>query len=300
MTQPDDYLWDKSGPPDPDIVRLERLLAPLRAAPRRPARRLWLVAAATLAAAAGLFLFLKWPGPEPLSGPALVVAGGERRVLPDEWLESGQQPLELHLGQGISRLTLAPSSRLQVKRLADEEARLYLQVGRLDAFVSLDAKPRFFQVETPASRCVDLGCKYSLTVDADGNAEVQVTTGRVQFEHEGRELYVPRGATCRVDRKSGRGTPRFTDSTPELRQALDRWDRGDRAAAAAVFAAAQQARDTLPVWHLLHDQAPEVSSQAEQTLARLAGVPVELQSKQPRTDVPLTQIWREHLEGRWW
>ncbi len=32
----DDYLWDGSGPPDPDIERLERLLAPLRATARLP------------------------------------------------------------------------------------------------------------------------------------------------------------------------------------------------------------------------------------------------------------------------
>src|SRR5215470_2618447 len=38
----DDYLWDGSGAPDPDVQKLERLLAPLRtppaAAPRLPAR----------------------------------------------------------------------------------------------------------------------------------------------------------------------------------------------------------------------------------------------------------------------
>ena len=26
----DDYLWDRSGPPDPDVERLEQALAPLR------------------------------------------------------------------------------------------------------------------------------------------------------------------------------------------------------------------------------------------------------------------------------
>ena len=26
----DDYLWDRSGPPDPDVQRLEELLSPLR------------------------------------------------------------------------------------------------------------------------------------------------------------------------------------------------------------------------------------------------------------------------------
>ena len=46
-TEDDDYLWDGSGEPDPEVVRLESLLAPLRhrgsaagaaAAPARAAR----------------------------------------------------------------------------------------------------------------------------------------------------------------------------------------------------------------------------------------------------------------------
>jgi len=30
----DDYLWNRSGQPDPDVVRLEHLLEPLRHRPR--------------------------------------------------------------------------------------------------------------------------------------------------------------------------------------------------------------------------------------------------------------------------
>src|SRR5207249_3167913 len=43
-TMSDDYLWDPSAPPDPDVERLERLLAPLRtthAAPRPMTRSPW-------------------------------------------------------------------------------------------------------------------------------------------------------------------------------------------------------------------------------------------------------------------
>ncbi len=29
MTAPDDYLWDRSGEPDPEVAALEKLLAPL-------------------------------------------------------------------------------------------------------------------------------------------------------------------------------------------------------------------------------------------------------------------------------
>ena len=74
----DRYLWDKSGPPDPQVERLERLLSPLadpgaplvlpaeaparieapRAAARRPILAWSLAAAAVLVVAAGVALLL--------------------------------------------------------------------------------------------------------------------------------------------------------------------------------------------------------------------------------------------------
>src|SRR5207302_1419022 len=52
----DDYLWDRSGPPDPEIEKLEQLLAPLaHDKPLRRARKRWPIyatAGGLLAAAA--------------------------------------------------------------------------------------------------------------------------------------------------------------------------------------------------------------------------------------------------------
>ncbi|MBK6512880.1 MAG: hypothetical protein IPG04_01860 [Polyangiaceae bacterium] len=63
----DDYLWDKSGPPDPEVERLEGLFAPMRheaplsapprRAPRPPRRGPW-IAGGLLAAAAAAALWL--------------------------------------------------------------------------------------------------------------------------------------------------------------------------------------------------------------------------------------------------
>ena len=53
-----DYLWDKSGEPDPEIQALERLLSPLGAIPDGhfvfPQRRTWM----PMAVAASLLLLL--------------------------------------------------------------------------------------------------------------------------------------------------------------------------------------------------------------------------------------------------
>src|SRR5438270_4325903 len=65
----EEYLWDRSGPPDPEIENLERILAPLRYRPHplrtglrgsgeppqdRYSRIWWAAAAAVVLAAAGI------------------------------------------------------------------------------------------------------------------------------------------------------------------------------------------------------------------------------------------------------
>ena len=46
------YLWNRRGPRDPFVARLEVLLSPLRWQPRRSRRPFWIAAAAALVAAA--------------------------------------------------------------------------------------------------------------------------------------------------------------------------------------------------------------------------------------------------------
>src|SRR5262249_2761229 len=64
----DDYLWNRSPPVDPDVARLEQLLAPLRHdAPLDELRlrrrsRTWIVALAAAGAAAAVALaWWQWP-----------------------------------------------------------------------------------------------------------------------------------------------------------------------------------------------------------------------------------------------
>lgn len=292
-----DYLFDKTEPGDPEVVRLEHLLGRFRHRPG-PARRhiswRW-VAPLLVLAAAGVAVCVCWPA-RPDDSAFGLLRGDGAAVATGEWVEAGGAAEHLTM-PNLGWLTLAPGGRLRLGQLDTQHGRLWLEHGQLEAFVYPSVRPRFFQVETPATTCVDLGCKYLLDVDpVSKRTHVRVTLGRVAFTEHGREVYVPRDAECSALPGHGVGTPRFLDCSAELRQRLDGFDAADtpadrRAAAEQVAEAALTERDTLPLWHLLADADAEVRRQAEAALLRLVGPPPRAQT---------VDGWREHLEGRWW
>ena len=307
------YLWDRSGPVDPDVAELERLLGRLRAAdaPRAPAvaprgrdrrpRRWPFWAAAAVAAAAAVMLWLTHTA-APALDMRLRLEDGDQ-LAEQTWFTADRDGTRIELDR-YGELTLAKGSRLQVQKLAREETHLFLQRGELEAFVNLDAHARFFQVATPATRCVDLGCHYVLTVGDDGVASVQVTSGRVAFEDRGRQVLVPRGAECRAWPDRGAGTPRYTDAPAELITALDRFDcatsGSDRSAlVAAVLAslAAAESRDAaLTVWHLMMDPDAVVADPARRLAEERFGRPEEVAEGTAGALSPAdAESWRRHL-----
>ena len=316
-----DYLFDKTGRPDPDVERLERLLSPLAhrggAAPR-PSSAVplsvrhtwrWTSAFAAVTAAAAVLLVVSWsrdtaPVRRP-EGPALTVVGAGRQLAEASWVESGAERAELTLGT-VGHVTLDPGARLQVRRLQHDETHLFLERGTLHALVSAHARPRFFQVMTPATRCVDLGCRYTLRVDGAGDAEVVVETGQVAFENDGREVYVPAGATCRATRAHGAGTPRHEAAPAALVEAVRAFD-ADRALAAdarraradALLAATATVEDSLAAWHLLQDPDDEVARRARERLIAVAGAPGGGAGGPARPDAAERERWKEHLAPSW-
>jgi len=330
MNERDDYLWDRTGPPDPEVERLERLLSPLGrcetgrddAAPpavRRVRNRLpWFAAAAAVLVAAAIvrtFLGDEAPTVTPPTspdvavvepGPTLHVEGSGDRLAAGAWVETKDTPRELVLGD-VGRIRVDPGSRLQVRRLADETTRLYLARGRLEASVSADARPRFFQVDTDAARCVDLGCRYTLSVDEAGVAHVAVTTGQVAFESGGREVYVPSGAECLARPGTGPGTPRFLGTSQEVAAAFDAYDTAKpddserrRALALAALATVRTARDTLAAWHLLQDADPAIVDAAAARLDRVTSGATVAGLCRANAGPQDRIAWKEYLEGSCW
>ena len=250
----DDYLWDRSGPPDPEVARLEETLAPLRyhhraglvPEARRP--RIWwaAAAAAVLAAIATWQVSLR---PSPVT--AWQVAGLEGHVRLGG--RNAEVSMTLRGGQVLrtgadSQITLQASAFGQIDVGADSELRaatdqhVLLDRGQLHAFIW--SRPGVFQVATPSARAIDLGCEYTINVTADGDGLLRVAKGWVAFQHKGLESFIPAGAACVTRKREGPGIPYFEDASEELREGL-------RAGALDRVLAAATPHDGLTLWHLL-------------------------------------------------
>ncbi len=310
----DDYLYEKKGEPDADVERLERVLgplgrrddAPIAAAQRRPRVFVWAALAAAAAVVVAVTLTSE-PATVPdapvvATGPKIHDATGDTAFGAGEWIETTDADREILVGD-VGRVTLAAQSRLQVRHVSDEETRLYLARGSLEAFVSADARPRFFQVDTDAARCVDLGCRYTLDVAEDGVATVRVVTGQVAFETATREVFVPAGAVATARKGRGPGTPRFEDARETLVAAFDAYDAAPesvdrrRELARLALDAVTGARDTLPAWHLLQDPDAEIVRAAASRLETLAGQCGISATATPRE---LRDRWKERLGTTCW
>jgi hypothetical protein len=235
----EDWLWDRSGPPDPEIERLEETLAPLRYQHRPlPSRRkYWPVAVGVIAAAAALVVWSVPTAPE----TQWQVSGA--KVRRGQILRTAAGAIHLE-AEAVGRVDLAPNSELR----AATDKRLSLQHGQLHAFIW--ARPTEFVVDTPSARAIDLGCEYTLNVDADGDGLLKVSMGWVAFAVAGHESFIPAGAECRTRKRGGPGIPYFEDAPDTLRAAVAAFDRGDRAAIEPILAGARD-RDGLTLWHLL-------------------------------------------------
>lgn len=233
----DDYLWDGSGAPDPEVQRLEALLRPLRHQDRRPRRWTPWLAGAGIAAALALGWYW-WP---------------ERR-----WIET-REPVELAI-QGVGRLNISAASRIRMEKAGPGEHRFRLERGRVEAFIY--APPRRFFIDTPAAVAVDLGCAYTLEVSESGRARVQVRAGWVAFEHQGQEAFIPAGAECRTATAIGLGIPVYQDADPALKAAVARFEENGGFAVPVLV----RPRDHLTLWHWLRRAGP---GQRRELAARL-------------------------------
>jgi hypothetical protein len=298
----DKYLWDRSGPPDPEIVRLEQLLGTLRGpdaatSPRAtvvpmppPATRTtrWflipLAAAAMITLAAVGFAWRTMQQQAEATTSAWSVARLEgtprvnSRTIADashlavgQWLETDAQARAQIDVADVGRVHVDPDTRVRLVSTRTGAHRLQLARGTLHALIW--APPGQFFVDTPSSTAVDLGCAYTLQVDDTGAGLVRVESGWVGFEWRGREAFIPAGAVCATRPGIGPGTPHYEDVFQSVSQALETLDFVETTPAArdeALTHVLDNARaiDAVTLWHLLSRVEP--GAQRNRVFDRLA------------------------------
>ena len=308
----DDYLWDGSGQPDPEIQRLETLLGEFqhnRPAPEFPElapgwrwkflpwRMGLFPALATVAAAVALIVVLlhrvpaSKPAPATVAGWDVSQVEGTPRIGP-EAVNGKEGTSRLGVGQMLEtdprsrahlesddtgQIEVDPSTRLRLLTMNAGLKRVALDRGTIHAYIW--APPGEFVVDTPSAMTVDLGCAYTLHVDDSGVGLVRTSLGWVGFKLNGHESFIPAGAACATRPKIGPGTPYFEDATPDFRGALARFDFEDntpqqRAADLATVLGAARDRDALTLWHLLARVDEAHRPVVYERLAKLAPAPV--------------------------
>ncbi len=329
----DDYLWDGSGTPDPDVQRLEVLLGRLRTTPPVPqlpdvpvlssnASRttVWsvryLMPLAAAAAAIVVMIALTWQTTRGAASWTVATVDGRPRIGATALAATGR----IAVGQTlvtdaasrarmdvstIGQVTIDPDTRVRLVDTRDGHHRLALERGTMHAVIT--APPGQFIVDTPSARATDLGCAYTLHVDEEGTGIISVTAGWVAFEFNGIESFVPAGASARTDPTRGPGTPRYDNAPQAYREALDEFDYGDttrRAEGLRYVLDHAGNGDAVTLWHLLSrvdaDTRPAVIDALEDQVAMPSGVTREAVM---RLDKAALDQWWDTLglgDTSWW
>ncbi len=316
---PDDYVWDGSGEPDPEVERLEKILGRLRwerPAPRWPARvirfpRPVLAIAAGVAMTAAAAWVLTRPAQNtwqvarlqgaPVIGEQRLRGAG--RLAVGEWLQTDAgSRAQLQVGQ-IGHVEIEPNTLLRLVEARWTNHRLALKRGEIHARIY--APPRLFFVETPSATAVDLGCAYDLKVDEAGASMLRVTHGFVSFEWGGRESLVPAGAACVTRPGVGPGTPYYQDASGEFREALARldFDNGGEPELGVILRESRR-RDVLSLWHLLGRTGANDRGRLFDRMAGLVEIPDGVTREAVvALDKEVLRLWWEELgleESGWW
>ncbi len=314
----DDYLWDRSGEPDPEIVRLESLLGryALRAgtAPVQPARRRRSAVVLALAASLGIAIALgafalrfrwrageAWPITEVSGAPTIngrVITAKARLGLGDELRTDARSRVTVEIAR-VGELVIAPNSTITLIQTRAGRHRMRLDRGHVSA--RMWAPPYTFSVYTPAGLASDVGCAFDLRYDG-GSGTVHVTSGWVDFDGEERSTLIPAGAIAEL-RGRNPGAPYYTDATPAFRSALRAYDNGS--GRIGPILASARPRDAMTLLHLLERAPREDRGPLFDALVRLAPPPAGV-TRQGVLDRDLRMLddWRHSLGlggiKRWW
>jgi hypothetical protein len=288
-----DYLWDGSGPVDPEVRDLEQALAPLRhrgAAPSfealsapsapsrsrtaRPTASRW-SAVAAIVALVGVLVAVERSSDRDAGRPSadwgIAAVDGRPRIAHDVIETDEDSRARIDVG-AIGTVLVQPASRVRLIARRTPTYRLDLERGALRAFIW--APPGKFLVDTPSARAVDLGCAYTLAVDGQGLTILTVESGWVALAHDGREAFVPAGARCQTRGDGTPGLPYYLDAAAPFRTAVAAYDAGSPGSPAlATILGQARPRDAVTLWHLLGRTTADDRGRVFDVLVRLVPPP---------------------------
>lgn len=239
------YLWDRTGEPDPEIVQLEQTLTALRMAEREPSLvmqfaqpqnvvviekrwRPWVfalgLATSVVVAVVSWMVFRPhlqpgvWEAHQSTGSPEL--AGKlftQGPIEPGAWLATNSNSF-VRLRTTIGELDVQPGTELSLVESRTQRQRFVMRYGTIHARIS--ALPGLFVVDTPSARAIDLGCEYTLKVERDGTGELAVSAGWVQLQHSWRQSLVPAGTLAKIAADGTLSPAYFQDAAPAFQQAL--------------------------------------------------------------------------------
>ncbi len=238
-----DYLWDRSGPVDPDVEALERQLKPLAfdphthpleisadspaaraaltTAPRRAVRQLrpLRIVFGTLAAAAvlavGLNVWHNWRLDWQPNRAWTINSGGVLAM--GAPLRVGSSTATIDIAR-LGELAAAPGTELELTSTTRTRHRVAMTRGSIN--VRVWAPPGRVAVQTPAGDVVDLGCIFALSVDDAGVAHLSVRAGWVELENAFGSRAVPAGASASMSADREPQVPVYDDAREVFKTAV--------------------------------------------------------------------------------
>ncbi len=199
-----DYLWDRTGSLDPEIVELEQVLAPLRLTNdvRPPARSSgtisrWGIAACLIAGIAGSALLVSHRG----TPSSWEIAASGHRILTGERVPATRGRTTTLESSEFGRVELGEGADLRLVEASSRRQRLELRRGKVEVLIW--APPGKFVIDTPSARAVDLGCQYELSVDGAGR-RIFACQDRMGCIPDGSIRVIYPGGSCVSHDQSGR------------------------------------------------------------------------------------------------
>jgi hypothetical protein len=286
----EDYLWDKSGRPDPEIEHLEICLSSFRLQPSEFAwnqktvsdrsrndasnwpslgKRIWLPAVLTAAvlavvtASLTVYARFHWRPGEPWNVNALSGSpqldgshiGNHADLSVGQILVTDANASARIRVANLGVVDVEPNSRVRLITTNGKRHRIALDFGTISAHMW--APPFSLAIDTPSATLFDLGCAFTLHVEQNGRGMVNVTSGWVEFQTASRNVVVPAGAEAITRPELGPGTPYFSNAAPAFKAAVAEFDsypddQSIRATALQFIVEGARARDALTLLSLLN------------------------------------------------